>query len=207
MSLELKQILDCVSRETQVMLSRYVALIEEWSAAINLVSSNEELWHRHINDSAQLVNYIESSEEKNIIDFGSGGGLPGIVLAILLPNPVVMIEADRRKALFLRHCMLELGLKNTRVINERIEAIEGFEADYVVARALAPLDRLLEYTHRFFHVNTICLFPKGKNYSTELEKAESQWGFQREVLPSVSGDGVLLKIKKINKKREDDKGT
>ena len=198
------EVLEDVSRETNMSLLRYADLIREWSPAINLVSNTSDLWQRHIMDSAALAKLIDPSSEKTIIDFGSGGGLPGIVLAIILPNPVIMIESDRRKSLFLRTCIQQLGLNNASVVNERIEKIQDLKADYLTARALASLDKLLEYTHKFFHVETICLFPKGRNYAKECEEAKSTWSFEQEIIPSKSGDGVILKIKKIQKKREND---
>jgi len=196
-----------VSRETELRLLRYVDLIKEWSPAINLVSKNEDLWQRHIIDSAQLAKYIELSVEKEVTDFGSGGGLPGIVLALLLPNPITLIESDKRKSLFLRYCVQELNLQNVIIINKRIEEIDEKATDFITARALAPLEKLFDYTHKFFHVETTCLFPKGKNYGKEIEQAKKTWIFEESIISSQSGDGVLLKIRKIKKKRKDDKNS
>ena len=126
-------------------------------------------------------------------------------MAIILPNPVIMIESDRRKSLFLMNCIRELEIKNATVVNKRIENVESIKGDYITARALASLESLLSYTHKFFHVETICLFPKGVNYAKELDEAQLAWGFDKEVIPSKSGNGVLLKIRKIKKKRENDK--
>lgn len=196
-----------VSRETKMRLLRYAELIEEWTPAINLVSSTDNLWQRHIMDSVQIAKLIEPTHEKTIMDFGSGGGLPGIVLAIILPNPIIMVESDLRKSIFLKNCIRELKLENCSVINKRIEEVNHVKADYVTARALAPLKKLFDYTHKFFHVETICVFPKGKNYATELEEAKSMWDFENEIIPSEVGDGVLLKIKKIKEKRDNDKNS
>lgn len=188
-----------VSRETYVRLSRYVDLLIEWNAAINLVSDVADLWHRHILDSAQLADHIEKGGARAIVDMGSGGGLPGIVLAIMNPNPITLIESDRRKSLFLKHCVRELELFHVEVINDRIEKVD-LSADYVTARALASLDVLLGLSKNFLTPGTTCLFPKGKNYDKEVEQAKAHWNFDLEKFESVSGDGVLLKIRKINQR-------
>lgn len=188
-----------VPRETHMRLLRYVELIQEWSASINLVSSGETLWQRHIIDSAQIAKQIPEDADRQIVDMGSGGGLPGIVLAIILPNPIKMIESDRRKSLFLKHCIQEMSLTNASVENSRIERAEA-NADFIVARALASLPCLLSYSERFLTEDSICLFPKGRNYAKECREAQALWEYEKEVIPSISGDGVLLRIRKIKKK-------
>ncbi|MDG1285979.1 MAG: 16S rRNA (guanine(527)-N(7))-methyltransferase RsmG [Rickettsiales bacterium] len=188
-----------VSRETHLRLLRYVELLEEWGSAINLVSSNENLWHRHIIDSAQMANYVDSDASKRILDLGSGGGLPGIVLAVMMPNPITLVESDRRKSLFLKHCIHELKLTHAEVENQRIEKCE-LEGAIIVARALAPLNDLFGYVRPFLLEDSTCLFPKGRNYVKECEEASRFWEYEKEVIPSLSGDGALLRIRKIRKK-------
>ncbi len=188
-----------VSRETHLRLLRYVELLEEWGSAINLVSGKEDLWQRHIIDSAQIVEYIGEDSSKRILDLGSGGGLPGIVLAIMKQSPITLVESDRRKSLFLKHCIQELKLPHAKVENQRIEKCE-LRGDIVTARALASLNDLFEYVQPFLSEESTCLFPKGRNYAKECEEALRYWEYEKEVIPSLSGDGALLRIRKIRKK-------
>lgn len=188
-----------VSRETHLSLLRYVELLKEWGSAINLVSSKENLWQRHIIDSAQIAEHIGEDSSKSLLDLGSGGGLPGIVLAIMKPNPIILVESDRRKSLFLRHCIQELKLTHAKVDNQRIEKCD-LKGDIIMARALANLNGLLGYAQPFLLEDSICLFPKGRNYAKECEEASRDWEYEKEIIPSLSGDGALLKIRKIRKK-------
>ena len=188
-----------VSRETYLRLSRYVELLQEWGAAINLVSRKDELWQRHIIDSAQLAKAIEKDNHLKIVDMGSGGGLPGIVLAIMIPNLITLIESDRRKSLFLKNCVRELELKNATIINERIEKVD-IRADIVTARALASLDKLLNYSSGILIQNGRCLFSKGQSYEKEIAEAQGDWEFNSEITPSLSGNGVLIMVERIKEK-------
>ena len=138
-----------VSRETYDKLLAYEALIQKWNPSINLVAKStlSEVWTRHIIDSAQV--YFSAMDEKSSIwtDIGSGGGLPGIVIATLAQGDgqqigVTMVESDKRKSVFLRTAIRELGLTETRVINERIESAQIRVSDIVTARALCTDDRL-----------------------------------------------------------------
>ena len=187
-----------VSRETYVRLLRYVELLQEWGAAINLVSGREELWQRHIIDSAQIAEYIEDNPQKAILDMGSGGGLPGLILAIMLPNPITLVESDRRKSLFLKHVVQELKLSHVNVECKRVEQHKT-KSDFITARALASLSKLLELSENFLLAETICLFPKGQNHDIEIESALADWSFESELIPSITGDGALLKIRKIKR--------
>lgn len=188
-----------VPRETHLRLSRYVELLEEWGGAINLVSRHENLWQRHIIDCAQITGHIDLKSDQQIVDMGSGGGLPGIVLAIMMPNPILLIESDRRKSLFLKHCIQELKLPHAEVENKRIKEVEA-KAKMVTARALASLDELLHYASSFLEGGATCLFPKGKNYDKECEEAERNWDYEKEIIPSLSGEGALLRLRRIKRK-------
>lgn len=195
-----------VSRETFLRLEKYVLLLKEWSGALNLVSSLEDVWHRHIIDCAQLAQYLPKNESRKIVDLGCGAGLPGVILALMTEHHITMIESDRRKSIFVDQCIRELGIANAEIINKRIEKCD-LRADIVVSRALASLSNLFELSQTFFHVKTVCLFSKGQNYASEYTEAEASWKFDAETKSSVSGNGVILSIRNLKKKKSDDKSS
>lgn len=190
-----------VSRETSEDLIEFVDILKKWTAKINLVAKStlDDVWLRHILDSAQLYGHIPSSAKK-LCDMGSGGGLPGIVIAILAKTrepklEIELIEADSRKCAFLRQCSQKLNL-NVSVTNARLEDAMGSHADIVTARALAPLGKLLSYGQRHLQENGHFLFLKGRNVQAELEYAGELWDFKCELFPSESDeDSSILKIR------------
>ncbi|HEY1096060.1 MAG TPA: 16S rRNA (guanine(527)-N(7))-methyltransferase RsmG [Alphaproteobacteria bacterium] len=155
-----------VSRETLPKLEKFVQLAIEWNKAINLISpgSIPDIWWRHIVDSAQLYPLLPA-ETKHLVDLGSGGGFPAIILAILGVPKVTMIESDQRKSIFLREVSRQLDLRNTVIVNHRIETAEPQKADIVTARALASLDKLIAWAKP--HGNHF-IFPKGEHVRTEM---------------------------------------
>lgn len=190
-----------VSRETTELLNEYVAMLQKWNPAINLVSkaSITDVWTRHISDSAQVFNLTKGSARK-WVDLGSGGGLPGVVVAILSKtvNPsgkVVLVEADKRKGAFLRHVSLNLGL-DYDVITERIENIAPLRGQVISARALAPLDKLLEYVDRHIDVSGTALLSKGETFQDEIDAARQKWTFNLDVHQSIVQPlSVILEIR------------
>ena len=157
-----------VSRETFRRLDLYVALLGKWTRAINLVSTGDrdEIWTRHVRDSLRLLPLIPDGVDR-AVDLGSGGGLPGLVLAIAMGIPFDLVEADRRKAAFLQEAARMTGAPVT-VRCQRIEAGGIPPARLVTARALAPLPRLLGYACPLLQPGGACLFHKGAELEREL---------------------------------------
>jgi 16S rRNA (guanine527-N7)-methyltransferase len=196
-----------VSRETYDKLRAYEALIRKWNPSINLVAKSTllDVWNRHIIDSAQV--YAAASGEKSSIwtDMGSGGGLPGIVIATLTQGEdqqtnVTMVESDKRKSVFLRTAIRELGLSNAEVINERIEGAQISISDIVSARALAPLTDLFTLSQGFADQNTTFLFQKGKNWASEIEVAQNHWSFEYDAIKSeTDSNAAILKIRGLSR--------
>lgn len=194
-----------VSRETLERLEVFDALLKKWNPAINLVSKRtlDEVWTRHILDSAQLFAKADA-KTKAWADLGSGGGFPGLVIAILALQKapemrVVLIESDQRKATFLRAVVRELSL-NAEVLADRIEAISPMGADVVSARALAPLPQLLEYAARHLAPSGCALFPKGATWKDEVQQAKDLWNFELEAVPSLTEpSATILKLKGISR--------
>jgi 16S rRNA (guanine527-N7)-methyltransferase len=191
-----------VSRETLEKLRAFSALVEKWTAKINLISkpSIPYLWQRHVLDSAQIFS-IEPSFD-HWVDIGSGGGFPGIVIAIIAREEsplsrVTLIESDQRKSTFLRTAIRELDL-SAIVISERIEAVDSQGADVLSARALADLPTLIGYAHRHLSPSGTCLFQKGNTWEKENEAAQKLWSYTFEAITSkTSPDAAILKIKDI----------
>ncbi len=162
----------------------------KWNAGINLVSrrSVKGFWERHIEDCAQLVQYIPENVE-NWLDLGTGAGLPGMVIALLKPEVWVhLVESDGRKVQFLKHIARKAEVK-VKIYQVRIEKLEVGclpVMDVVSARALAPLPKLLELSQPFLQKNTIGLFPKGKNWQEELTNAEKTWNMNISVHQSAT---------------------
>ena len=189
-----------VSRETFERLEAYVALIEKWNPKINLVSKSSlpEIWDRHIWDSAQIFDI--AVEGSVWADFGSGGGLPGIVLAIfakeLRPDmQFYLVESDQRKCAFLRNVVREIGL-NVKVHAERIEVLDPIGASVTSARALTDLNGLLEFVERHSAKNGVAILPKGETWEKEILQAQENWSFEYEEITSkTNNDAAILKIK------------
>lgn len=188
-----------VSRETLERLETYAALLIKWNRRINLVAPNtiDLLWTRHVLDSAQLYDLAEG-RSGGWVDLGSGGGFPGVVIAILSAERsdlvVHLVESDARKATFLRTVIRDCKLDAT-VHTCRIEECPPFAADILSARALAPLEKLLGYAERHLAPTGIALFPKGAQAAEEVAEARKTWSFACEAIPSVTyASASILKI-------------
>lgn len=189
-----------VSRETLARLECFAALLTKWNKAINLVSRNSlpDLWHRHMLDSAQLQAFmppVPKNRPRIIVDFGSGAGFPGLVLAILGAGHVHLVEADQKKATFLREVARETDAQVT-IINERVERLTPFAVDVVTARAFAPLPALLDYAAPFFDPSRgfapVGLFLKGAAVDLELTEAEKKWTMEIERYPSQTDSKATI---------------
>lgn len=195
-----------VSRETFTELEVFQDLVLEWNNKFNLISksSAEDIWNRHILDSLQLFNFIDD-KVKNIYDFGSGAGFPGMVLAIASKKSfpslkVSLIESIRKKTIFLNEVKNRLNL-DIDIYNERIENLKLPKADIITSRAMASLEKLLNYAYPFCKKETTLLFLKGKTWKEEIENSLNVWSFEWEAFDSITdNDGKILSIKNIRRK-------
>lgn len=193
-----------VSRETLDKLRRFADLVEKWTSKINLISKStvSTIWERHILDSAQL--YQVAPDHQTWLDIGSGGGFPGLVVAImgqeLRPDAkVTLVESDIRKSVFLRTAIRELDV-NAQVTTERIEDVEPLNTDILSARALADLSGLLGFCDRHLAPTGTALLMKGAQWIKEHEAARTQWSYDCDVIKSVTNpDAAVLKIKDIRR--------
>lgn len=172
-----------VSRETLEKLKLYESLLRKWSPKINLVSKAtiDDIWSRHILDSLQFTQLCPDAHG-HWVDIGSGGGFPGLVVAIACKDTmkgikeVTLVESDQRKAAFLRTVLRETET-TARVISKRIESIDSLGANVLSARALASLPNLLDFAELHLSKDGYALFAKGKNWQTEVKAAESAFSF------------------------------
>ena len=174
-----------VSRETLEKLDAYSALLKEESERQNLVSAStlDQLWERHILDSAQLVRF-EPHPRASWVDIGSGAGLPGIVIACLVDGPVTLIEPRRLRAEFLHKVCESLRL-NAEVIGGKAEGIEG-KYDVITARAVASLTQLLKISAHLSTRKTVWALPKGRSAERELVEVCRTWQGAFHVEQSVT---------------------
>lgn len=149
-----------------------VDLLVEENRRQNLVSqaSLDEVWRRHILDSAQLLRFVRG-ETSPWLDLGTGAGFPGLVIAALRPSStVLMVEARARRAEWLDRARIALGLGFAQVIHGRLELVKPQKVSVISARAFAPLPRLLALSARFSTETTLWLLPKGRSAQQELDE-------------------------------------
>jgi 16S rRNA (guanine527-N7)-methyltransferase len=203
--LALQEVAD-VSRETYEDLVTFSELLIKWNRSINLVSpaSIPELWQRHILDSAQLFPMFRGSAER-VADIGTGGGFPGLVLAILFKHHapkrhITVIESDKRKCAFLLTVSTALNL-NTTITAKRIEDADPVNADVLTSRALAPLEQLLSYANRHLKPSGTALLLKGRTAETEIEEALASWSMDLKRRDSkTTDDAVVLDITNLRRR-------
>lgn len=196
---------NAVSRETENRLATFKALFDDWSKRINLVASStaDDFWTRHIADSAQLLRI--KPHARHWIDLGSGGGFPGLVIAILLADlsdrHIDLVESNRKKAAFLQTVRTACTL-NARVHADRVERVlPGLSTpDVITARALAPLPELLAMIAPTIGNDTVALFHKGRGYDEEVARSRAQWDIDLIKHPSlVAADSVVLEISRLRR--------
>lgn len=182
-----------VSRETR--LAAFVDLLRDEATRQNLVSPStlEQIWARHIVDSAQLLEHIDPGGLW--LDIGSGAGLPGIVLAILRDDPVELVESRKLRTAFLQHCADTLGLTNVTIHTAKVERTKG-RASVITARAVGTLDTLFRIARHRSDRSTIWVLPKGRNAQSEVEDAQLWWQGSFHVEPSVTAPDSLIIVAK-----------
>jgi 16S rRNA (guanine527-N7)-methyltransferase len=182
-----------VSRETIEKLERYVELLREESRWQNLVSAAtlDDVWDRHIVDSAQLIRY-EPRDRASWIDIGSGAGLPGIVIACLVAGPVTLVEPRRLRAEFLHKAIESLKLEAT-VQCAKAERVSG-RFVVITARAVASLTQLLKISAHLSTRKTVWALPKGRSARAELAEARLSWQGEFRVERSVTDDESFIVV-------------
>ena len=191
-----------INDEKLEKLKKYLNLIKIWQKKFNLVSQNsfEFIWERHFLDSYQILKLI--GNKKRILDIGSGAGFPAIVCAICSNNNFDLVEANKKKCRFLNEVKDIINIKNIFIHHSRIENLKIIKNfDYISARAVTSLDKLLKYAFKFYTKGMYCVFLKGKTVSEEIEAAKKKFIFHTKLIKSVTNhEGKILLIKNIKKK-------
>jgi len=198
-----------VSHETLEKLKLYERLLIQWQKAVNLVApaTIPQIWRRHFADSAQLLPL--APDARIWVDLGSGGGFPGLAIAIMLANQkeccVHLIESNARKSAFLsevaRQTAAPAKIHNARITDAAATRVMPV-ADVITARALAPLGELLGEALPFFSNASAGLFLKGREAGVEIAEARKRWVFDLKIHPSISDEeGKILEIRKPVLKR------
>jgi 16S rRNA (guanine527-N7)-methyltransferase len=204
----LRAVLPDVSRETFERLKAFETLFRDWNSRMNLASASSlgHLWDRHILDSVQLAGLAPM--RGTWLDLGSGGGFPGIVLAILMrknsageeAGHVHLVESIGKKAAFLRAAILETGGCGT-VHAVRAESASQLQLrpEFITARALAPLPVLLKLTLPWLKSGSKGLFHKGRRHREEISAAHGEWRFDLlEHQSRTDADSVILEISNVS---------
>ncbi len=197
-----------VSRETFPELEEFRTLILEKNKDINLISSKSEQIsrERHIIDSAQIIDLIDKND-KLCTDIGSGSGLPGIVLAIIMKHKKSnmefhLYEKSHHKSNFLKEVSKKFGL-NTKIFQKNIFDEKNLETDVIVARAFKPLPIILELADKNFKKFKNIILYLGKNGKEILKESIMKWEFEyKEKKSLTSEDSILIKISNLKKKYE-----
>lgn len=178
-----------VSRETR--LANYVDLLRTEAAAQNLIapSTLDQIWSRHIVDSAQLLAHAD--REGGWLDIGSGAGLPGLVIAILRDDAIDLVEPRKLRTAFLARVVDQLDLPNVSISNAKVERTTGI-VSAITARAVASVDQLFRIARHRADLSTIWLLPKGRSAHSELEEAQRSWQGWFHVEQSVTAEDSLI---------------
>jgi 16S rRNA (guanine527-N7)-methyltransferase len=197
-----------VQRETLIEFELFISMLKQINEKINIISKetakNEVIRDRHIIDSAQIIEFVDLNSEI-ITDIGSGGGMPGIIISIMIKNmknltKVHLYEKSHHKSSFLRKVSRDLKL-NTEVMQENIFEAQNLESGTIMARAFKPLPIILDLVYKNFSSYKNLIVFMGKNGEKVLEETLINWDFDFEKKKSItSEDSFLLNIKNIKKK-------
>lgn len=193
-----------VSRETFDRIALYVRILTQSAGGQNLIAPSTlgTIWERHVLDSAQLVRF-EPFDGASWVDVGSGAGLPGLIVALLVKGPITLIEPRRLRAEFLSDVVSKLGLTDRVTIEcAKVERVQG-KFDVITARAVAALDRLLAMTEHLSKSETVWVLPKGKNAQTELAQAQVNWHCDVRVEQSCTDpESQILVLTRVGAKKK-----
>ena len=196
-----------VSRETLDELNKYSLSILKKNKEINLISTSTEksIKSRHIEDSAQIIDFIDKNDISVCTDLGSGAGLPGIVLAILMKSKkpqfkVILYEKSYHKSNFLKEISKKFNL-NTEINQKNIFDQKNLQTDIIISRAFKPLPIIFEIALKNFKKFKYIILFLGKSGKEILKEATNKWKFDYEERKSLTNeDSLVIKISNLKKK-------
>ncbi len=174
-----------VSRETIAKLDEYRNLII--NAKFNLISKNdkEHIWIRHFHDSLRLSKFIKKNKKKiRILDIGSGAGLPGLPLSMVLDSDLFefsLCESNTKKSNFIANCCHNLSIFNVQIINDRVENIKNCSYDYIISRATAKINEIFSMSYHLNKNSTVYLLHKGIHVVDEINLTTKYWKFDYNI--------------------------
>ena len=197
-----------VPRETLIEFELFLSMLQQRNEEINIISKetakNEIIRERHISDSAQIIDFVDLNS--NIVtDLGTGGGMPGIIIAIMLKNMkknlnVHLYEKSHHKSAFLREVSRKLKLK-TEIFQENVFNLKKLETGSIMSRAFKPMPVVLDLVYENFSIYKNLIFFMGKNGKKIFENSLKDWDLEYIEKKSLTNeDSFLLNIKKIKKK-------
>ena len=197
-----------VPRETLLEFEMFIGMLQKENEQINIISretaKNEIIRERHVEDSAQIIEFVDLNSEI-ITDIGSGGGMPGIIISIMIKNlkktaKVHLYEKSHHKSAFLRTVSRDLKL-NTEIVQQNIFEAQNLESGTIMARAFKPLPIILDLVYKNFSSYQNLILFMGKSGEKILEETLKNWDFDFEQKKSITNkDSFLLNIKNIKKK-------
>jgi 16S rRNA (guanine527-N7)-methyltransferase len=197
-----------VSRETYIDFEIFISMIKEKNREINIIShenaKNKIIRERHIIDSAQVIDFVNLNSDTTV-DLGTGGGMPGIIIAIMLKNikknmKVHLYEKSYHKAAFLREVSRKLKPK-TEIFQKNIFDLKKLETGTIMSRAFKPMPIVLDLVYENFSSYKNLIFFMGKTGKKILEDSLKNWDLEYAEKKSLTNeDSFLLNIKKIKKK-------
>ena len=202
-----KFIAQYVSRETLDELNKYSLSILKKNKEINLISTSTEksIKSRHIEDSAQIIDFIDKNDISVCTDLGSGAGLPGIVLSILMKSKkpefkVILYEKSYHKSNFLKEISKKFNL-NTEIKQKNIFDQKNLQTDIIISRAFKPLPVIFEIALKNFKKFKYIILFLGKSGKEILKEATNKWKFDYEERKSLTNkDSLIIKISNLKKK-------
>ena len=197
-----------VSRETCVEFESFISMIQEKNREINIISKNNDrkdiIRNRHIIDSAQIIDIVELNSNTTS-DLGSGGGMPGLILAIMMKNiknkmKVILYEKSHHKCAFLRDVSKKMKL-NTEVIQKDIFEIKNLKTGTIISRAFKPMPVVLDLVNKNFKEYKNLILFMGKSGKKILKETQKDWDLDYEEKKSLTNkDSFLLNIKKFKRR-------
>jgi len=188
-----------LSAQTQQKLIEYLELMLKWNKAYNLTAIREldSMVIRHVLDSLSILPYINSTP---VLDVGTGPGLPGIPLALCMPDyQFVLLDSNGKKTRFLTQCKIDLKLDNVDIIHSRVEDYTpGFGFEIITCRAFAALNTILDRTQHLLTSTTRVMAMKGKDELPELIEGYEQLAQHHLQVPWLDEDRQLIEIGRLN---------
>ena len=190
-----------INSSQEIKLIKFLKELAIYNKHTNLVGKSTLVnpLRSHILDCIQVSPFIKN-RNSTILDMGTGPGLPGLVLAIIGYKNVNLVDSNQKKINFVKHISKKLDI-SVKIFLSRIEKLNNLKFDFLISRALANLNKLFIYSHKFTDKDTVLIFLKGKKVKNEIHEAKKIWNFNSEIYPSQSDErGSVLIIKNLKLK-------